>query len=195
MYLIWAWDLHKLLNHTINISKFIRIRHFWIPNICHLVFRITLGLETNWYYILHYQRSWAIIVQVGLVGSCAAKKNVERNRVTNLGYLSYFKSSVSVSLRSGSKYSSPTSSTQNKAPAPGLKSTYIMSSLFKNSSISPSGAEMPPSLFVSEELYSVWAPAFIYVLLPVQGHLSVTHVLRNDSVGGCLLPFGCEEQI
>lgn len=77
------------------------------------------------------------------------QKKVERNRVTKLGYLSYFKSSVSVSLRSGSKYSSP-SSTQNKAPAPGLKSTYIMSSLFKSSSISPSGADLrchPPSLF------------------------------------------------
>jgi len=84
-YLSLSWDLHKLLNHTINISKFIRIRHFWIPNICHLVFRITLGLETNWYYILHYQRSWAIIVQVCLVGSCVAKKTWKETEWPNWG--------------------------------------------------------------------------------------------------------------
>lgn len=90
-------------------------------------------------------------MQVSLVRICVTEK-VERNGVTKLGYLSYFKSSVSVSLRSGSKYSSPTSSTQNKAPAPGLKSSYIMSSLFKSSSISPSGADLgchPPCLFHS----------------------------------------------
>lgn len=61
-----------------------------------------------------------------------------------------------------------------------------MSSLFKSNSISPSGvdSQMPPSLFALQELHSVQAPAFIYVPLPVQGQLPVTHVLRNDSVGG-----------
>lgn len=54
-----------------------------------------------------------VILITSLVRSCVAEEE-KRNRVIKLGYRSYFKSLVSVSLRSVSKYSSLTPSTQTR---------------------------------------------------------------------------------